>query len=107
MSALLAPTTEPLTYVAATTSTASVTFSSVGGFGVPTLDSVSVSAVPEPERVVMALAGSGMLVELRARRNKARRLVHLGSNNEARVSRPLQRLSFHQQKKKALGCPFL
>ncbi len=71
VSALGSPTTESLTYVATTTGTTSVTFSSSGGYGGPTLDNVSVTAVPEPEGVAMALLGFGMLGAVRARRSKS------------------------------------
>jgi MYXO-CTERM domain-containing protein len=63
--------TASLTYTAATGGTGSVLFASGNGSYGPTIDNVSVTAVPEPEGIVLALAGLGMLGAARARRSKA------------------------------------
>jgi Protein of unknown function (DUF642)/PEP-CTERM motif len=67
---LSAPITESLSYVAATTGTTAVTFVSSGGSFGPTIDNISVTAVPEPEGIVLAIAGLGLLGALRARSRK-------------------------------------
>jgi hypothetical protein len=72
VSSLGAPITESLIYTATFNDpTASVNFASSGGSFGPTLDNISVTAVPEPEGIVLAIAGLGLLGALRARRNKA------------------------------------
>jgi choice-of-anchor C domain-containing protein len=71
VSTLTSYVTESLTYVAASTGLTSVTFTSSGGSGGPTIDNVSVTAVPEPEGIVLAIAGLGLLGAFRARRNRA------------------------------------
>lgn len=70
VSSLTSYTTASLSYTATFTGSALVTFVSSGGFGGPTIDNVSVTAVPEPEGIVLAIAGLGLLGALRARRNK-------------------------------------
>jgi choice-of-anchor C domain-containing protein len=70
VSSLTVPITESLSYVAATTGLTSVTFVSSGGSGGPTIDNISVTAVPEPQGVVLAVVGLGLLSALRVRRNK-------------------------------------
>jgi Protein of unknown function (DUF642)/PEP-CTERM motif len=71
VSSLLAPKTESLTYTATWSGTTSVDFASSGGNAGPTIDNVSVTAVPEPEGIVLAIAGLGMLGAFRARRANA------------------------------------
>jgi Protein of unknown function (DUF642)/PEP-CTERM motif len=70
VSSLTEPITASLTYVAATTGKTAVTFVSSGGSGGPTIDNISVTAVPEPEGIVLAIAGLGLLGALRARSRK-------------------------------------
>ncbi len=71
VSLLTSYVTESLTYVAASTGVASLTFTSSGGSGGPTIDNVSVTAVPEPEGIVLAVAALTFLGALRTRRAKA------------------------------------